>query len=115
MSTKERVPLLAMVPRHCTSSSFDMPIPLSVTVSVPVGSSHVTLMLRALPEGSAPCCRSASLSFSKASLAFDTISLINTSLSEYSERATISSSCFVSAWNANLGTVLEHCRQGGAA
>jgi hypothetical protein len=38
-STKERVPLLAIVPKHCTSSSFDMPMPLSVTVSVPVASS----------------------------------------------------------------------------
>jgi hypothetical protein len=79
-----------------------MPMPLSVTVNVPVASSHVTLMLSALPDGSAPCCRSARRSFSKASLAFDTISLMNTSLSEYSERATMSSSCFVSAWNAYL-------------
>ena len=82
-STSERVPLLAIVPRHCTSSSFDMPMPVSVTVSVRAASSHVTLICSALPEGSAPCCRSASLSFSNASLALDTISLMNTSLSEY--------------------------------
>ncbi|KAJ8914604.1 hypothetical protein NQ315_017309 [Exocentrus adspersus] len=40
--------------------------------------------------------------FSSASLAFDISSLINTSLSEYRDLATISSSILVSAWNSCL-------------
>mmetsp|Transcript_43418 Transcript_43418/g.69869 ORF Transcript_43418/g.69869 Transcript_43418/m.69869 type:complete len:201 (-) Transcript_43418:68-670(-) len=95
-STNALEPDRAIVPRLDTRSARLMPIPESVIVNRRRASSVVMVTSRA--PGSAPFARWACRHFSRASLAFDTSSRTNTSLSVYSEFVTMSSRRLVSAW-----------------
>ena len=78
-----------------------MPAPLSSTTKTPRASSTAILIASASSPGSSPPEVSASWRrFSSASLALETSSRTNTSLSVYREFVTMSSSRRVSAWNA---------------
>src|SRR5438309_4972715 len=101
-----RVPDLAMVPMLLTTSSRDMPMPLSDTVRVRACLSKETRILRsasepyrAFPE------RASKRSLSAASEAFDISSLRKISLLPYKEWIMRSSSCLTSAWKPRVSLV----------
>ena len=97
------VPERAMVPRLSMSSSRDMPMPVSAIVSV-FASLFVVIDISIFDPASSPPppppVSAAYRRFSSASDAFETSSRTKTSLSVYSELATMLSSLFVSAWNS---------------
>ena len=97
------VPERAMVPRLSMSSSRDMPMPVSAIVSV-FASLFVVIDISIFDPASSPPppppVSAAYRRFSSASEAFETSSRTKTSLSVYSELATMLSSLFVSAWNS---------------
>ena len=84
-----RVPLFAIVPRCATASSADMPMPLSVIVTVFAAASKVTRTSRfGASSNSAALFSASKRSLSQASDAFDTSSRKKISLFEYSECVT---------------------------
>src|SRR5450631_3684835 len=94
------VPERAIVPRLSMTSSWFMPIPLSLTVNVPAAASGI----KVTDISSAPIkpgfAIASKRSFSQASEAFEISSRRKISLCEYSEWMTKRSTCLVSDWNS---------------
>src|ERR1700726_4402348 len=94
------VPERAIVPRLSMTSSWLMPMPLSLTVSVPAAASGI----KVTDITSAPIkpgfAMASKRSFSQASEAFEINSRRKISLCEYSEWITNRKTCLVSAWNS---------------
>src|ERR1700692_3292721 len=94
------VPERAIVPRLSMTSSWFMPIPLSLTVNVPAAASGI----KVTDISSAPIkpgfAIASKRSFSQASEAFEINSRRKISLCEYSEWMTKRSTCLVSDWNS---------------
>src|SRR5882757_3820882 len=103
------VPERAIVPRLSMTSSWFMPIPLSLTVSVPAAASGIKIT----DISSAPIKRGFAIaskrSFSQASEAFEINSRRKISLCEYSEWMTNRSTCLVSAWNSLICGLICGC------
>src|SRR5882762_5319363 len=102
-----RVPDFAMVPMLLTTSSRDMPMPLSDTVRVRACLSKETRILRSASEPyRALLERASKRSLSAASEAFDISSLRKISLLPYKEWIMRSSSCLTSAWKPRVSLVV---------
>src|SRR5882757_2281418 len=97
------VPDFAMVPMLATTSSRDMPTPLSEIVMVRASLSKETRILRSASEPYKALLESASKrSLSAASEAFETSSLRKISLLPYKEWIMRLSSCLTSAWKPRV-------------
>src|SRR5229473_6591246 len=95
-----------MVPMLFTTSSRDMPMPLSDTVRVRACLSKETRILRSASEPYRALSESASKrSLSAASEAFETSSLRKISLLPYKEWIMRLSSCLTSAWKPRVSLV----------
>src|SRR5258708_6994025 len=94
------VPERAIVPRLSMTSSWLIPMPLSLTVNVPAVASR----MKVTDISSAPIkpgfAIASKRSFSQASEAFEINSRRKISLCEYSEWMTNRRTCLVSAWNS---------------
>ena len=95
---KALVPLLAMVPRFLTSSSLDIPTPVSLILSTFFSlSTEIRTSRSALPSMASGCVSDSSLILSRASEAFEMSSRKKMSLFEYKELMMMSSKRLTSA------------------
>ena len=102
-STNSRVPERAMVPMFCTTSSRDMPTPLSETVMVRAALSTDTRIFSSGSDSYSALFASASKrSLSAASEALEISSRRKISLLLYKEWIIRCSSCFTSAWKPSV-------------
>src|SRR5687768_6310799 len=108
-SKNSRVPDFAMVPMFCTTSSRDIPTPLSDTVSVCAALSNEMRILRAGSDSYSALSASASKrSLSAASAALEMSSRRKISLLLYKEWIIRCRSCFTSAWKPSVSfTVID--------